>query len=84
MVKGWFNKYEHNHGEEGLEHKPYKKKLRELHVFSLEKRRFGGNLISAFQYVQVCSQEHKANVFINMMKDQRIEENSYKLKKGRF
>lgn len=67
-----------------MEHKPYKMKLRELHVFSLEKRRFGVNLIPAFQYVWVCSQEHKVNVFINMIQDQRTEENSYKLKKGRF
>lgn len=53
-------------------------------MFSLEKRRFGVNLISAFQNVLVCSQEHKVNVFINIMQDQRTEENSYELKKGRF
>lgn len=84
LVKRKFNKYKYKHGEESLEHKPYKKKLRELHVFSLEKKRFDGKLISAFQYIQVCSQEHKVNIFTNMMQDQMIEENSHKLRKRRF
>ena len=46
-----------------LQHLPYKGRLRELGLFSLEKRRLRGDLITAFQDLKGAYKQEESQLF---------------------
>jgi len=68
---------------QGLEHLSCEDKLRELGLFSLEKRRLRGDLTAACHYLNGAYRKDGDNLFSRAWCD-RIGSNGFKLREGRF
>ena len=67
----------------GLETKPDEERLKELGMFSLEKRRLRVDLIAHFKYLKGCHTKEGQDLF-SIIPEYRTCNNGLKLKEARF
>ena len=68
---------------QGLEYLSYEERLRELRLFSLEKRRLRGDLLAVFQHLKGAYRKDRENIFSRACGD-KTRSNGFKPREGRF